>query len=90
MDMLNITIMLVALSQLLVGAGVGLIYSGKRDNALAGAGLIAVSTILLSAFIDFKELEKSSFVLVVIACLWVFVILVTFKAMVKGGAVWNQ
>lgn len=84
MDMLNITIMLVALSQLLVGAGVGLIYSGKRDSALAGAGLIVVSTILLSAFIDFKELEKNLFVSVIIACLWVFAILVALKAMAKG------
>lgn len=90
MDHLSFMLMIIALSQLLVGAGVSLVYSGKRNNALAGAGLIAVSTIPLFAFVDLKELEKSLFVLVIIACLWVFAFLVAFKAMAKGDTAWNQ
>ena len=90
MDRLSFVLMIIALSQLLVGAGVFLIYSGKRSSALAGAGLIAVSTILLSAFVDLKELEKSLFVLVIIACLLIFAILVVLKTMTKEDSAWNQ
>lgn len=94
MDMLNITIMLVALSQLIVGVGAYLIYTGKLNNVLVGAGLIVASTIPLSAFVDLKELEKSSLVLVVIACLWVFALFVALKAILTqetiGGEEWNQ
>ena len=72
-------VMLVTLSQLILVAAAYLISTGKQNNALVGAGLIAVSTIPLSAFIDLKELEKSLFVLVIIACLWIFAILVALK-----------
>lgn len=80
MDMLNFTFMLVALSQLIVGVGAYLIYTGKLNNVLVGAGLIAVSTIPLFVFIDLKEIEKNLFVFVVIASLWVFAIFVALKA----------
>lgn len=90
MDILSFAVMLVALSQLIVGAGMYLIYSGKRNNALAGAGLLAVSMIPLFAFIDLKEIEKNLFVVAIIACLWVFAILVALKAMAKGDIAWNQ
>ena len=58
MDMLNFTFMLVALSQLILGVGAYLIYTGKLNNVLVGAGLIAVSAIPLFALIDLKEIEK--------------------------------
>lgn len=94
MDTLSFMVMLVALSHLIVGAGIYLIYSDKRNNALAGAGLIAVSTIPLFAFIDLKEIEKNLFVFVVIASLWVFVIFVALKAILTqetlGEEQWNQ
>lgn len=63
--MFNFMVMLVALSQLIVGAGAYLISTGKRNNALVGAGLIAVSVIPLFAFIDLKEIEKNFFVFAV-------------------------
>lgn len=90
MDHLSFMLMIIALSQLLVGAGVSLVHSGKRNNALAGAGLIAVSTIPLFAFIDLKEIEKNLFVLIIIASLWVFGILVALKAITKEDGAWNQ
>ena len=94
MDMLNFTFMLVALSQLIVGVGAYLIYTGKLNNVLVGAGLIAVSTIPLFAFIDLKELEKNLFVVAIIACLWIFAIFVALKAILTqetlGGEEWNQ
>lgn len=79
MDIFSFMVMLVTLSQLILVAAAYLISTGKQNNALVGAGLIAVSTIPLSAFIDLKELEKSLFVLVIIACLWIFAILVALK-----------
>lgn len=89
MDHLPFMLMIIALSPLLVGAGVGLVYSGKRNSALAGAGLIAVSTIPLFAFIDLKEIEKNLFVVAIIACLWVFAILVVFKTTKKDEIYWR-
>ena len=79
MDMFSFMVMLVALSQLIVGVGAYLISTGKQNNALVGAGLIAVSTIPLFAFIDLKEIEKNLFVFVVIASLWIFAIFVALK-----------
>ena len=95
MDMFSFMVMLVALSQLIVGAGAYLISTGKqKNNALVGAGLIAVSTIPLFAFIDLKEIEKNLFVFVVIASLWIFAIFVALKAILTqetiGGEEWNQ
>ena len=77
--MFSFMVMLVALSQLIVGVGAYLISTGKQNNALVGAGLIAVSTIPLFAFIDLKEIEKNLFVFVVIASLWIFAIFVALK-----------
>lgn len=92
--MFSFTVMLVALSQLIVVVAVYLISTGKQNNALVGAGLIAVSTILLFAFIDIKEIEKNLFVFAVIASLWIFAIFVALKAILTqetiGGEEWNQ
>ena len=78
--MFSFMVMLVALSQLIVGTGAYLISTGKQNNALVGAGLIAVSTIPLFASIDIKEIEKNLFVFAVIASLWIFAIFVALKA----------
>ena len=94
MDMLNFSFMLVALSQLIVGVGAYVIYTGKLNNVLVGAGLIAVSTIPLFALIDLKEIEKNFFVFAVIASLWIFAIFVALKAILTqetiGGEEWNR
>ena len=94
MDMFSFTVMLVALSQLIIGVGAYLISTGKQNNALVGAGLIAVSTIPLFAFVDLKDIEKNLFVFVVIASLWVFAIFVALKAILTqetlGEEQWNQ
>lgn len=80
MDMFGFMVMLIALSQLIVGAGIYLISTGKRNNLLAGAGLIAVSTMPLFALIDLKEIGKNLFVFSVITIFWIFAISVSFKA----------
>lgn len=80
MDMFNFTVMLVALSQLIVVVAVYLISTGKQNSALVGAGLIAVSSIPLFAFVDQNEIEKNLFIFVVIASLWIFAIFVVLKA----------
>lgn len=94
MDMFSFMVMLVALSQLIVGVGAYLIYTGKLNNVLVGAGLIAVSAIPLFALIDLKEIEKNLFVFVVIASLWVFAIFVALKDILTqetlGEEQWNQ
>ena len=78
--MFNFTVMLVALSQLIVVVAVYLISTGKQNSALVGAGLIAVSSIPLFAFVDQNEIEKNLFIFVVIASLWIFAIFVVLKA----------
>lgn len=92
--MFSFMVMLVALSQLIVVVAVYLISTGKQNNALVGAGLIAVSAIPLLAFVDQKEIEKNLFVFAVIASLWTFAIFVTLKAILTqetiGGEEWNR
>ena len=92
--MFSFMVMLVALSQLIVVVAVYLISTGKQNNALVGAGLIAVSAIPLFAFVDQKEIEKNLFVFAVIASLWIFAIFVTLKAILTqetiGGEEWNR
>ena len=88
MDILSFMVMIVALSQLILGVGIYLIYSGKRNNALAGAGIIVISTIPLFAFIDVKELKM--FIFFIIANLWIFAVLVALKAIAKKDEAYNQ
>lgn len=88
MDIFSFMVMFVPLSQLMVGVGVYLIYSGKRNNALAGAGLIVISTIPLFALIEVKELKM--FIFFIIANLWIFAVLVALKAITKKDEAYNQ
>lgn len=88
MDYLSFIVIMTALSQLMVGVGVCLIYSGKRNSTLAGAGLIVISTIPLFAFIDVKELKM--FIFFIIVNLWIFAVLVALKAIAKKDEAYNQ
>lgn len=88
MDYLSFSVMMIALSQLMVLVGLCLIYSRGRNSPLAGAGLIVISTIPLFALIDLKELKM--FIFFISTNLWVFAILVALKVITKEEGLWNQ